>query len=156
MIRLIRKLGRFLAYGGFSGPKPYETEILDTTVAGLPEPDAEALRRQIQQIERLQRWNDDRMVIVGFEDKRALETLENENTDHALSKLRLKGAFGSIIATVMTHRGVLSSLEFRPSPRKMNGHDFSVELLQLHSSDPGASSAIDKDEHPRAAAEQPG
>jgi hypothetical protein len=130
VIRAVRKLGRFLLYGGFRGPKPYEVEVLDATVAALPERDAQVLTAQIELIERLQRWNDDRMVIVGFEDKAELERLENQTLDHCLAKLRLKGAFGSITATVMTHRGVLSSLEFRPSPKRTEGHAFSVEAAE--------------------------
>jgi hypothetical protein len=43
----------------------------------------------------------------------------------------LKGEFGSVTAAVMTHRGVFSSLEFRPSPTKIKGHDFAVELVAL-------------------------
>jgi uncharacterized protein (DUF1330 family) len=146
-MRGIRKLGRRLLYGGFGGPKPYESEILAATVAALPEPDARALRQQIGLIERLQRWNDDRMVIVGFEDKAALPKLVNEATDHCLAKLRVTGASGSVTASVMTHRGILSSLEFRPSPRKLGGGDVTVELRELDAETRGEAAAIDREEH---------
>lgn len=147
MLRLLRKLGRFALYGGFRGPKPYEQQILEATVAALPERDAQALAQQIQAIERLQRWNEDRMVIVGFEDKNSVPKLEDEGTDHCLAKLRLKGEFGSVTANVMTHRGVLSSLEFRPSPRKLQDHEFTVEVVELNSSDAGIAATIDLEEH---------
>ena len=149
MLGLIQKLGRFLLYGGFGGPKAYETKILEMTVAALSEPDAQSLARQIGHIERMQRWNEDRMVIVGFEDKALLPKLRNEREAHCLAKFRLKGEFGSVTAAVMTHRGVFSSLEFRPSPATIKGHDFSVELVALHASDPGISSGIDAEEHAR-------
>jgi hypothetical protein len=152
VIRAVRKLGRLLRYGGFRGPKPYEVEVLNATVAALPEADARALTQQVELIERLQRWNDDRMVIVGFEDKRALEPLENQGLDYCLAKLRLKGDLGSVTAIVMTHRGVLSSLEFLPSPRKAAGQDVSVELVSLYSGDPGESVAVDAGEHGALAA----
>jgi len=147
MIRLVRKLGRFLLYGGFAGPKPYETAMLNAVAAALPESDAQSLGRQIALIERLQRWKEDRMVIVGFEDKGMVPKLQNQATDHCLAKLRLKGSFGSIGAAVMTHRGILSSLEFRQSPRKTAGHAVTVEILALHASDPRISRSIDEEEH---------
>ena len=147
MTRSLKKLGRFLVYGGFGGPKPYEAEMLRAVVAALSASDAQVLGRQIGAIERLQRWNEDRMVIVGFEDKDVLPVLGNQETDHCLATLRLSGDFGSIKAAVMTHRGILSSLEFRRSPRKMEGRPFSVELVELHATDLGASRAIDADEH---------
>jgi hypothetical protein len=146
-LRLVRKLGRVFLYGGLGGPKPYETRILDATVAALSESDAQVLRGQIRAIERLQRWNEDRMVIIGFENKEAVDKLADKSTDHCLAKVRLKGAFGSLMANVMTHRGVLSSLEFRPSPRKLKGHDLTVEVVQVHSSDPEIAAAIDREEH---------
>jgi hypothetical protein len=147
VIRLVRKLGRRVLYGGFGGPKPYEAAILNATVAALPPRDARALTRQIALIERVQRWNEDRMVILGFEDKSLLPKLDNEETNHCLAKVRLKGAFGSLTATVMTHRGLLSSLEFPQSPRKTNGQDFSVEVAEVHAWDPGSAGAIDAEEH---------
>jgi hypothetical protein len=146
-MRRIRKLGRRLLYGGFGGPKPYEAKVLEATVAALSERDAQALRQQIGLIERVQRWNEDRMVIVGFEDKTALEKLENGATDHCLAKLRLKGVSGSVTACVMTHRGILSSLEFRPSPRQLGDEDVSVELRELHAAASGEAAAIDTEEH---------
>ena len=149
MIRLLRTLGRRFLYGGFGGPRPYEAELLDATAVALPDRDAVVLRQQVDLIERLQRWNDDRMVLLGFERKERVPKLENEATDHCLAKLRLRGDFGSVTARVMTHRGILSSLEFRPSPRAITG-DFSVELVELHADDAGASAAIDAEEHDAA------
>ena len=148
-MRRIRRLGRRLLYGGFGRPREYETKVLETTIAALPARDARVLHRQVELIERLQRWNEDRMVIVGFEDKTALEQLQSTDADHCLAKLRLKGAAGSVTATVMTHRGILSSLEFRPSPRALKDQDVAVELRELHSAEPGAALAIDQEEHSR-------
>jgi hypothetical protein len=121
--------------------------MLDATVAALPEPEADALRRQSRAIERVQRWNQDRMAIVGFEDKTTLPKLGNESEAHCLARLRLRSASGSVTASVMTHRGVLSSLEFRPSPRTLGDGEWSVELVGLHAAEPGVAAAIDREEH---------
>lgn len=48
-------MGRFLLYGGFGGPKPYEAQVLEVTLAALDERDAEALAAQVKLIERMQR-----------------------------------------------------------------------------------------------------
>jgi hypothetical protein len=148
VLRLARKLGRFALYGGFGGLRDYEAAILAATAAALPHPDAQALRRQLDSIERLQRWNEDRMVIVGFEDKQALPRLRNEAEDHRLAQLKLTGPFGSVRAAVMTHRGILSSLEFRPTPQTLREATWSLELVALDQVDAGISTAIDREEHP--------
>jgi hypothetical protein len=147
MIRFIRKIGRLLLYGGFGGPKPYEARAFEATVAALGGPDAEALTAQVASIERMQRWNEDRMVILGFEDKASVPKLENAEPNHCLAKLRIKGAFGTIPGAVMTHNGILSSLEFRKSPRVIKDNAFSVDVTKLHVADPGISSSIDEEEH---------
>jgi hypothetical protein len=151
-MRSIRKLGRLVLFGGFRAPRPYEAEILDATAAALDAGDQETLRRQIALIERVQRWNDDRMVIIGFEDKGAVPKLRNEATDHCLAKLRAESANGSVTASVMTHRGILSSLEFRPSPRSLPEGDLVVRLLETHASDSPVSRLVDAEEHEQAPA----
>jgi hypothetical protein len=121
--------------------------MLDRTAAALPEHDAEVLRRQIAAIERVQRWNQDRMAIIGFEDKAALPRIGNESEAHCLARVRLRGSSGALTASVMTHRGILSSLEFRGSPRTLRDGDWSVESVELQADDPGVSGAIDREEH---------
>lgn len=127
--------------------RPYEADVLAATVAALPVSDAEPLRRQVALVERLQRWNYDRMVIVGFEDRAAVPRLPNEALDHCLARVRLTGEFGSLRASVMTHRGILSSLEFRRSPRKLGGHQWVVEVTTTETADREMSGAIDAEEH---------
>jgi hypothetical protein len=60
----------------------------------LPEADRHVFREQVRRVERLQRWNEDRMVIVGFAESDPLPRLGAEDTDHCLARLRLKGSFG--------------------------------------------------------------
>jgi hypothetical protein len=150
VIRFLRKVGRFLLYGGFGGPKPYESRVLEATLAALGGADAETFEAQMKLIERMQRWNEDRMVILGFEDKSSVPRLTIASPNHCLAKVRLKGAFGSIPAAVVTHHGILSSLEFRTSPRVIRDNGFSVEITQLHATDAGIASAIDEEEHDTA------
>jgi hypothetical protein len=47
----------------------------------------------------------------------------------------------------MTHREILSSLEVRRSPRKIQGDDYAVEVVEVHASDPGTAKAIDAEEN---------
>ena len=50
-------------------------------------------------------------------------------------------------ARVMTHRGVLSSLEFARIPDGIERANVSVEVMELAADDPGLSGAIDEEEH---------
>lgn len=127
--------------------KPYELEILEATAAALSEAEGQTLRRQLELVERAQRWNDDRMVIVGFPDKDAVPRLAPDATDHCLGTVRLKTGSRTITARVMTHRGILSSLEFRPSPRELEDRSFTLEVTDRDGAEPLLSDLIDDEEH---------
>lgn len=146
MLRTIRKLGRRLLYGGFAGPRAYEAALLEAAVAALPGEDGDVLEEQIALAERFGRWNDDRMVIVGFSDKDAVPRLSLGEPDHCLARFRFDGDFEPVTANVMTHRGILSSLEFRPSPREIGKKEYSLRRVVGRA--PDAASGVDAEEHP--------
>lgn len=143
----LRKIGRQLLYGGSRNLRSYENAIIQATLEVLNELDRQAFAAQVNARERLQRWNSDRMVLFGFADRAGLPSISSSAENYCLAKAKLSGASGGTTAAVMTHRGVLSSIEFSRSPTHLGTSGLMVESISLHPEHRGFASAIDREEH---------
>ena len=147
LIGILKRLGRQLLYGGSKPLRGYETAVVDVPLAALPASDREVLAAQVDARERVQRWNSDRMVLFGFASRDSLPPLSVTSENCCLAKVKLTHASGRLTASVMTHRGFLSSVEFSSSPTELQDAEVRVDSVKLHSTFPGYSASIDREEH---------
>jgi hypothetical protein len=105
--------------GGTLRLRTYERQILVESSPELPKQVYDLLMRQMENIVLCQRSNADRMVQVFFREKS-----DWSNTDGTVELLRgtVRSSDGSakVPFSVFQHRGRLSSIEFRKSPKSLN------------------------------------
>ena len=148
MTNWFRNVGQWLLYGGSARPRPYEAAILERVASELPAADSLALLEQIRSVDRVQRSLGDRMVMFHFKSRGAQPThLSAKGDAHCLAKLELEGAGGRSIAAVITHRGILSTLEFARSPKGLFAHGVRVLSMARAASWRGPAEAADRLEH---------
>ena len=142
----LKRFGRNLLYGFGCELRQYEKLIVDRVAEALPAGDRATLRQQLAARERVQRFNSDRMVTFGFADRAALRPLADPAENHCLAQVRLRGAHGALSASFITHRGVISSIEFSKPPKQLN--EFcEVASVRLRPAAGGYSGEIDAEEH---------
>jgi hypothetical protein len=113
----LRNLGHWLLYGGSTALRPYERSILERTAAELSAADSLALLQQVASFDRVQRSLNDRMVLFHFRPNPSPPRLSERGDAHCLVKVKLRGTGGGSGAAVISHHGLLSSLEFSRPPK---------------------------------------
>jgi len=144
---LAKKIGRLALYGWNKQLRTCEASFVDEVLLRVDEWDRKALLAQLEQRERLQRWNSDRMVLFGFGEKAALPRIGDQSENHCIAKARLKGTITSVSVALMSHKGLLSSIEFSKSPRALEGAGVTVEALKLAPAHAGYAVNVDAEEH---------
>lgn len=126
--------------------RSYETAVLEHTAAAITSADRRVLCEQIGQIDLVQRFHSDRMVTVYFADGERVPRLADQRPDNVLITLvATSGGRTSGRVAVVSHRGLVSSLEFTKSPR--NWRD-DVRLAETtRSTGPTLAADIDSLEH---------
>lgn len=140
------RFGRNLLYGFRRKLRPYEAAVLEHVLTASTPSDQAALRLQLVSRERVQRWSD-RMLYFGLPPGRNLPTIAASASDYCYAKVKLASSAGGVVAKVMTHGGVLSTIEFSKSPARSLSGDFKVQDVSLHPGGSGYATEIDAREH---------
>lgn len=124
-----RRLVSWLVYGGSRTIREYERRVLDFAAESLSPEDRSALAAQLDGLDHLKRLHGDRMVTFYFEKPAALPRLSNAGLEQKLATVLLAAGRQRVRATVVSHRGLLSSLEFSKSPTGLEGQPLRLELV---------------------------
>ncbi len=115
----LRAIGQWIMYGGSSKLRGYEEELLNYTCGVLDEPDRSALAAQVASVDRVQRYLKGRMVRVFLGPRETgLARLSEHAESHCVVKLKIRSRGRSVSAAVVSHLGLLSSLEFSRPPKE--------------------------------------
>jgi hypothetical protein len=143
-----RNLGQWFLYGGSTTLRPYERAILEHAAAQLSAADSSALLQQVRSFDRVQRSLDDRMVLFHFRTQAKAPSLLSAPGDaHCVAKLTCGGTAGRSNAAVITHHGLLSSLEFSRPPKALLAGEVKVLDVARDSDWTGPAEAADRVEH---------
>lgn len=145
----LRDLGQWLLYGGSTTLRPYERLILERVAAELSSGDSLTLLQQLGSLDRVQRSLNDRMVLFHFRpDAGPSSRLSALGDADCLAKLKLRGPKGGgSTVGVISHQGVLSSLEFSRPPKAMFALGVDVVEVTPEGSSRGPTKAADRLEH---------
>lgn len=146
LYRKFQRLGTFLLYGGSTRIRGYEESILKRVQEELSAvEDRQALASQLESLDHLKRLHQDRMVTFYFYNRDGLKRLGNVASDHRLMTFRVSIDSIKMTVVVMTHLGLLSSLEFSKGPAVLRSADLRIERTW----DPSSSlvAEIDTAEH---------
>lgn len=138
---------RNLAFGFRRELRPYERDVLEATLRVVTPADARALRLQLDDRERVQRWNADRMLLFGFAPGDNAAPISSLAENHCLATVKLGGADTRLAARIMTHKGRLSSVEFSKPPRAILAGGYQVISAKLDGKSRGHAPEIDAEEH---------
>lgn len=145
---LARRLVSWLVYGGSRTIRDYEQSALDFVAESLAPEDRRALAAQLSGLDHLKRLHGDRMVTFYFEKPAELPRLSNDGLEQKLAAVHLETDPKKIRATVVSHRGLLSSLEFSQSPTDLEGQPLRLSSAAGRSGKAGdLAREIDADEH---------
>jgi hypothetical protein len=147
LVSFAKKVGRFALLGWNKRLRPHEAAFIEDVLRSVDPHDRDALVTQLERRERLQRWNSDRMVLFGLGEKEALPRIADTSENHCLAKARLLAGGSSIVAVLMSHRGLLSSIEFSKAPSLLQGYEVEVKSLTLGDASKGYSASIEPEEH---------
>lgn len=124
-----RRLVSWLVYGGSRTVRDYERRVLDFVGDLLSPEDRHALEAQLDGLDHLKRLHGDRMVTFHYEEPAALPPLSNEGLEQKLATILLDTGQEKVRATVVSHRGLLSSLEFSKSPTGLEGQPLRLAIV---------------------------
>lgn len=129
--RKLHRLGTFLLYGGSARIRRYEESVLARVQEELSAVEGRrALASQLESIDHLKRLHQNRMVTFYFYNKDHLKRLGNVAPNHRLMTFRLSIDSIKMTVVVMTHLGLLSSLEFSKDPGVLRSAEFRIEGTQ--------------------------
>ena len=144
-----RKLFRDLLYGGSHSVGPLEAFVLRHVREHLNPADQAAMEDQIAHVERVQRHHHERMVTIWLDAPEDRIRLSQPYPDHCLAKIKISANKKVFTVAVMTHIGLISTIEFSNSPGTCTPADIVVEDIALNHKFPGFAEAIDAEEHGR-------
>ena len=146
--RLFQRAVSFLVHGGAFSLRDYESRILEAAAASLSVEDRAALQAQLQDLEHLKRLHADRMVTFYFFDRARLPLLSERGGSFCLAAFELRAGSGSKLrASVFSHEGILSSLEFKQPPLALaKAEGFEVKLVARKAAR-SLSQSLDDEEH---------
>jgi len=144
MMKLIKRLGRDLLYGGSREISSFEKIVLDSLRENITENDRNAISIQLDHLERIQRQTD-RVSAFYFEDMESIPKTENLSYEHSLGVLRVNFTNGKATVKVFCCEGVLSSLECT----KPIEHSACPEILSVvaYQNEKSEIDELDKEEH---------
>src|SRR5690349_18715120 len=96
--------------------RDYERRVLDFAGELLSPEDRRALGKQLAGLDHLKRLHGGRMVTFYYGKPAALPPLSDVGLEQKLATVLLETGQERIRARVVSHRGLLSSLEFSKSP----------------------------------------
>ena len=142
-----RQLVSWLVYGGSRTLRDYERRALDFAGESLSPEDRRALAAQLAGLDHLKRLHGDRMVTFYYREPAALPRLSNEGLEQKLATILLETGQRRVRATVVSHRGLLSSLELSKSPTDLEGQPLRLALVASKQKNGGLAREIDAMEH---------
>jgi hypothetical protein len=147
--RWLQRAASLAVHGGAWQLRAYESRILQAAADSLPAADAAVLRTQLQALEHLKRLHADRMVTFYFFDAAQLPRISLAGPELCIAQFRVKAAgIEGLRASVVTHLGLLSSLEFSSSPAGLSAVA-GFELLPVRGRKRSTvADDIDREEHP--------
>ncbi len=124
-----------LVFGFAARLRDYEERCLKDAFKSVGEPERQILEAQLGALERVQRFNSDRQVNLFFGSN--APRFPNTGEDLRLARLSYRDRHGERFrVTVVSHRGLLSSLEYSGLPPRANRN--LADLLDVRIiSDPG-------------------
>jgi hypothetical protein len=87
------------------------------------------------------------MLYFGLPPSVQLPRIAEIALDHCYAKILLSASKGKVTAKVMTHRGLLSTVEFSKAPAPLLSEGVSVKGVFLHPGGGGYTAEIDAIEH---------
>jgi len=109
-----------LVYGGSSTLRDYERACLLKVASALDTHRGESLQKQIEGIELVQRFSDDKLVAFHYLKKKGtLPVLPDKGDEIELARLEIGTGRAKRVAKIVLHEGVLSSLEFSSPPKQL-------------------------------------
>ena len=145
----MKRLVRDLIYGGSHDVAPHEAVLLRHVRERLSPADQAAMDDQMTHVERVQRHNRERMVTIWLDSPADRMRLSQADPEHCLAKLKVSARGKRVTVAVMTHAGLMSSLEFSSTPEACTPADFTIQEIALNQPDPGIAESIDREEHRR-------
>ena len=146
MIGWLRRAGRVLLYGGSRRLRPYEVVAVEHAIALLSEADQAVLREQLAHLETVQRYFRDRLANLCLDAEAALPRLSKRADDLCLAKVRFATPAARLNAVLLSHQGLLRSVEFSKPPPGL-GDTPQVLSASLGGSHRSAAHAADRLEH---------
>jgi len=147
-MKIFTRLWTFMLYGGTRRLRDYEIKIINAVKMSMTKEDSETISIQIENLEHLKRLHDDRMVTFYFHGAERLPRLKNAGQEQKISKLTIEGNNKKINVVVVSHRGLMSSLEFNRSPTVLLGGGVSISAAKNRNVDDyNLASEIDAKEH---------
>lgn len=131
--------------------RPYEETILAAVGERLEPAERDVLARQIAVRPLIQRSVGNRMVLFAFDRGRQeqIPLFADRDDEHCLARVRFRSGSSRNVALVMTHRGRLSTLEFRRTLRHLDPAQLEMTDVVLHVRETSVASALDRLEHGR-------
>lgn len=147
--RWLKRAASFVVHGGAWRLRGYETTVLQAAMKSLSAADAEVLEQQLKSLEHLKRLHGDRMVTFYFFDAERLPRISLLAPEHCIAQFRIKSPqIDGLRASVITHQGLLSSLEFSKTPQPLAAAA-AFELLPAPTRPrKDLASEVDREEHP--------
>jgi hypothetical protein len=130
---------------------PQENFILASVSAVLPEADRSVLAEQLAALDLIQRSPCGRIVSIFLEPGEKLPLLSHTAPEHCLAQLRVAAEGNSVSVSALSHRGLISSIEYRGSPERLAHGTLSVLEATPSAGYLGAACALDRSEHARHA-----
>jgi hypothetical protein len=130
---------------------PYEEAILAAVQEALTPAERDVLARQIAVHPLMQRSLGNRVVVFAFDRGRQeqIPLFDDRDDEHCLARVRLRSGPSRNVVLVVTHRGRLSSLEFRRTLRHLDAGRLEVTDVALHVRETSVTAAVDRLEHGR-------
>jgi hypothetical protein len=119
LVNSLRRLVTYLKYGGTRALRPYEQRCLERLRVLLSEDGGRILERQLAAIDLVQRYSNDRLVLLHFPEggTDSVERFPNRSDECRAARMRLRPSHGgALTADVVFHAGRLSSIEFNKTP----------------------------------------
>ena len=143
----MKRLVRDLIYGGSHDFALHEAIILRHVRERLSPVNQAAMDEQMTHVDRVQRHNHKRMVTIWLEAPTDRLRLVQTSPDHCLAKLKVSSCGKRLSVAVMTHSGLMSSIEFSSTPGRCTPVDFTVLDIAMNQPNPGIAESIDREEH---------
>lgn len=144
---MIRRVLNLLVYGGSTKLRPYERALLTLAERVLSESNRRAFQDQVAKLQRIKRYNDDRMVTFQFD---GVSTQCLADTSEELTLITYLDAArrkSKPLAVLISHRGRISSLELAIKPSTLDDSEWGRVTANLGGQDQQIAKAIDREEH---------